>query len=79
MAEYSQISKDMYLDARYEWCSMAGSYIIPCKIHGWEDKSERFYISYYDPVMEEVVKKLVPYKYVTGYTWQSLSQKLNLN
>lgn len=64
-----------YVEATYEWSSMAGTYLVPCRIHGWDDKSERFAISYYDSIMEETSTSWVPYEYVTGWTWQSLSEK----
>lgn len=60
--------------ATYEYCSMAGSYLIPCEIHGWDDKSERFKLSYFDPLLEEEVRTWCPYEYVSDYTWPKLSK-----
>jgi hypothetical protein len=60
--------------AEYLHCSMAGSYWIPCEIHGWDDKSERFKVKYYDFIIEEDEHIWAPYDRVKGYTWPSLSQ-----
>ena len=53
---------------------MEGSYHIPCKIHDWEDRTDRFYIEYFDPIMQETIYKIVPYEYVSDWTWQNLSK-----
>lgn len=62
--------------AEYQHCSMAGSYWIDCEIHEWDDKSERFAISYHDPIIDEKEYRLVPYDYVQGWTWPSLLANL---
>ena len=58
--------------AVYEHCSMAGSYHVDCTIHGWDDKSERFMVRYYDFIIDEIVDTWSPYEYVTEWTWPKL-------
>ena len=68
-----------FIEATYLWCSMAGSYHVDCKIYAWDDKTERFAISYYDSILEEEVRTWAPYDRISDYTWQSLSEKLKLS
>jgi hypothetical protein len=47
---------------------------VPCEIHGWDDKSERFNIKYEDYYTQKIVYATVPYNKVEDYTWPSLSK-----
>jgi hypothetical protein len=58
--------------ATYLHCSMAGSYHVDCTIHGWDDKSERFMLRYFDFITDEEESHWVEYKHVTDWTWPKL-------
>lgn len=70
---------DKFLEAEYEWASMEGTYYVPCKIHGWDDKSERFAISFFDPLMQEIDYRWTKYDTVRNWTWQYLLENLKQN
>lgn len=60
--------------AKYRYCdSLSNEFTTTCEIYGWCDRTDRFYIKYYDHFKGEYREVIAPFAKVTGWTWQSLS------